>query len=69
MCFRSKRSIKFKIPDFNLNNVSIPRVNDFKYLGNFLCDSNSDALDIKRQRKKYIYAREFFDELVFHVYY
>ena len=52
MCFRSNSSLKFKIPDFELNNVSIPRVDEFKYLGHILCESNSDSLDIERQRKK-----------------
>ena len=52
MCFRSKSSIKFKIPDFVLSNATIPRVNVFKYLGHFLSDCSSDALDIERQRKK-----------------
>ena len=52
MCFKSKCTSKFKVPDFYLNNSLIPLVNNIKYLGHFLCDTGYDGLDIDRQRKK-----------------
>ena len=52
MCFKSKSTSNFKIPDFYLNNNVIPIEKSFKYLGHHLLDTGSDALDIDRQRKK-----------------
>ena len=52
MCYKSKRTSNFRIPDFTLNGSVIPLVNSFKYLGHFLSDTCSDSLDIDRQRKK-----------------
>ena len=52
MCFMSNSTSDFKIPDFYFNDNLIPLVNSIKYLGHYLCDTGSDALDIDRQRKK-----------------
>ena len=52
MCFKSKCTSKFKVPDFFLNNSLIFLVNSIEYLGHFLCDTSSDPLDIDQQRKK-----------------
>ena len=52
MCFKSKCTSKFRIPEFFLNDSLIPLVNNMKYLGHYLCNTGSDALDIDRQRKK-----------------
>ena len=52
MCYRSKLTSNFKIPDFSLNDSVIPLVKDVKYLGHFLTDTGSDSMDIDRQRKK-----------------
>ena len=52
MCYKSKRTSNFRIPDFTLNGSVIPLVNSCKYLGHFLSDTCSDSLDIDRQRKK-----------------
>ena len=52
MCFMSNSASNFRIPDFYFNDNLIPLVNSIKYLGHYLCDTGSDALDIDRQRKK-----------------
>ena len=52
MCFKSREMPKFNTPNFNLNNTMFPTVNNFKYLGHFMSDTQSDSLDIERQRKK-----------------
>ena len=52
MCYKSKCTSNFRIPDFTLNDSVIPLVNSFKYLGHFLSNTCSDSIDIDRQRKK-----------------
>ena len=52
MFFKSRNVPKFKVPEFLLNNSKIPVVDNFKYLGHFLSDSQSDGMDIGRQIKK-----------------
>ena len=46
----------FNIPKFYLNGKDINTVEEFKYLGHFICSNLSDKSDIERQRKK-IYAQ------------
>ena len=52
MCFMSKSTSNFRIPEFYLYADFIPLVHSMIYLGHFLSDNGSDALDIARQRKK-----------------
>ena len=56
MFFKSNYMSNFNIPKFYLNGNSISMVDEFKYLGHFICNNLSDKADIERQRKK-IYAQ------------
>ena len=67
MFFKSNYMSNFNMPNFNLNGDIISVVEEFKYLGHFICNNLSDKADIERQRKK-IYAQG--NSLIrkFHVY-
>ena len=56
MFFKSNYMSSFIIPNFKLNGNIISVVEEFKYLGHFICNNLSDKADIERQRKK-IYAQ------------
>ena len=55
MVFKSNYMSNFNIPKFYLNGNAISIVEEFKYLGHFICNNLSDKANIERQRKKYMH--------------
>jgi len=47
--------VAYEFPNFMVNNVTLKYVNEFKYLGHVVSNSQLDDADIHRERKNLFY--------------